>query len=473
MSEMSGMTLAALVTAAAEKFAIPGVAVAVWADGTETYACHGVTSLEDPRPVHEHTLYSVGSISKTFTATAMMRLVAQGRVDLDAPVRRYLPELVLPNEQWTSQMTVLNLLNHTAGLDWRLIVEVGDADDALAQFVARLADFEQLAAPGTRTSYSQVGYNLAGRIIEKVTGLAFERAVATLILEPLGLSDTFYAMPDIMARPSVAMGHNADEDGQYAVARQWKDNRANNPGGGVASSAADLLRWARFHLGDGRTPDGTQVLPAETLHQMQVPTAELQSSTLGDAIGIGWFLRDVDGVRTVGHGGSGNGQFADLLMVPERDFAVVVASNASPGGIPCNQTILRWALEHYLGVVDRDPEPEPYDQVRAAEIVGAYENDAMTFTITTDGSTLWLEVLLKPEIRAASQVEIPADYDPFAFGLLPGDEYIVTSGALKGQRGFFTRDDHGAVVGADLAGRLFTRAVITRAASWPRQALQD
>jgi len=144
-------------------------------------------------------------------------------------------------------------------------------------------------------------------------------------------------------------------------------------------------------------------------------------------------------------------------MVPERDFAVVVASNASPGGVPCNQAIVRWALEHYLGVVDRDPEPEPYDQVRAAEIVGAYEDDAMTFTITTDGSTLSLEVLLKPEIRAASEVEIPADYDPFAFGLLPEDEYIVTSGALKGQRGFFTRDDSGAVVGADLAGRLFTR----------------
>src|SRR6516225_3976660 len=439
---MPDMTLAAFVKAAAEKFAIPGVAVAVWADGAETYACHGVTSLEDPRPADENTLYSLGSISKTFTATAMMRLVAQGKADLDAPVRRYIPELVLPNEQWTSEMTVLNLLNHTAGLDWRLIVEVGDADDVLAQFVARLADFEQLAAPGTRTSYSQVGYNLAGRIIEKVTGLTFERAVASLILEPLGLSDTLYAMDDIMARPAVAMGHNADENGQYAIARQWKDNRANNPGGGVASSVADQLRWARFHLGDGRAPDGTQVLPPETLHQMRVPTAELQSSTLGDAIGIGWFLRDVGGVRTVGHGGSGNGQFAELLMVPERDFAIVAASNASPTGIPCNQAIVRWALEHYLGV---------------AEIVGAYENDAMTFTITTDGTGLSLEVLIKPEIRAASEVEIPADYDPFDFGLLAGDEYIVTSGALKGQRGFFTRDDNGAVVGADLAGRLFTR----------------
>lgn len=454
---MPDMTLAAFVKAAAEKFAIPGVAVAVWAYSTETYACHGVTSLEDPRPVDENTLYSLGSISKTFTATTMMRLVAQGKVDLDAPVRRYVPELVLRNEEWTSEMTVLNLLNHTAGLDWRLIVDTGDGDDALAEFVARLVELEQLAAPGTRTSYSQAGYNLAGRIIEKVTGLTFERAVETLVLEPLGLSETLYAMDDIMTRPTVAMGHNADENGEYAIARQWKDNRANNPGGGIASSVADQLRWARFHLSDGHAPDGTEVLPTETLHQMRVPTAELHSSMLGDAIGIGWFLRDVDGVRTVGHGGSGNGQFAELLTVPERDFAIVVTSNASPTGIPCNQAIVRWALEHYLGVVDRDPEPEPYDEARAAEIVGAYENDAMTFTITTDGTQLSLEVLLKPEIRAASQVEMPADYAPFDFGLLPGNEYIVTSGALKGQRGFFTRDESGAVVGVDLAGRLFNR----------------
>jgi CubicO group peptidase (beta-lactamase class C family) len=454
---MSDMTLAVFVKAAAGKFAVPGVAVAVWADGTQTYACHGVTSLEGPRPVSEHTLYSLGSISKIFTATAMMALVAQGKIDLGAPVCCYVPELMLPNEQWTSEMTVLNLLNHTAGLDWRLIVDTGDGDDALARFVARLAGLEQLAAPGTRTSYSQAGYNLAGRIIEKVTGLTFERAVQTLVLEPLGLRDTLYAMGDIMARPAVAMGHNADESGQYSIARQWKDNRANNPGGGVASSVADQLRWARFHLGDGRAPDGAQVLPAEILRQMRVPTAELQSSTLGDAIGIGWFLRDVDGVRTVGHGGSGNGQFAELLTVPERDFAIVVASNASPTGIPCNQAIVRWALEHYLGLVDRDPEPEPYHEARAAEIAGAYENDAMTFTITTDGTSLSLEVLLKPEIRAASEVELPADYDPFDFGLLHGDEYIITSGALKGQRGFFTRDGSGAVVGADLAGRLFNR----------------
>ena len=304
----------------------------------------------------------------------------------------------------------------------------------------------------------QEGFNLAGRIVEKVTGLTYEQAVGELLLEPLGLSNTTYAVDQVMVR-RFAVGHNRGEDGTLSVARQWGDTRANNPGGGITSSVADQLRWARFHLGDGSGEHGEPLLPAQLLDRMKEPTVELRGTTLGDAMGIGWFLRDVDGVRTVGHGGSGNGQFADLLMVPSRDFAVVVVSNAGPDGIPCNQAIVRGALETYLQVADRDPEPLPFDGARAQGIVGHYQNDAMTFTVATDGTGLTLTVLIKPELRAASDTELPADYDPFDFGLLPGgaDEYIVTSGALKGQRGFFTRDAGGAVTGVDLAGRLFNR----------------
>jgi hypothetical protein len=201
------------------------------------------------------------------------------------------------------------------------------------------------------------------------------------------------------------------------------------------------------------------VLPDAVRLQMQVPTVEIPSSTLGDAFGLCWFLKDIGGVRTVGHGGSGNGQFVDFLLVPERGFAIVSAANAGPAGVPGNTELVRWALEHYLGVAEKDPEPEPYDAARAAEIAGAYENDAMTFTITADGTSLSLEVLIRPEIRAASDVELPADYPPFPFGLLPGDgdQYIVTGGAMKGQRGFFSRDENGAVTGVDMAGRLFNR----------------
>jgi CubicO group peptidase (beta-lactamase class C family) len=455
---MSPDTLSDFVAETATKFGIPGVAVGVWADGREAYACHGVTSVDNPLPVDRDTLYVLGSVTKTYTATALMRLVAEGRVELDAPVRRYVPELRLTDEQAAEEVTVLNLLNHTAGLDWGVVIDAGEGDDALAGYVAKMAGLELIAPPGTRASYSQAGYNLAGRIVEKVTGLTYERAVASLVFEPLGLSHSFFARDDVMTR-RFAVGHNRGDDGTLSIARLWRRSRGDNPGGGVASSVADQLRWARFHLGDGRAESGVRVLPAEVLHRMKEPTAALRGSNLGDAIGVGWFLRDVDGVRTVGHGGSANGQFAELLTVPERGFAVVALSNAGPDGIPFNQAVVRWALRTYLGVTDRDPQPLPYDEVRARDVVGSYENDVMTLTVGTAGAVLRLEVLLKPEIRAAADKELPPDHAPFDFGLLPGDadEYVITSGAFQGQRGFFTRDETGAVVGVDLAGRLFNR----------------
>jgi CubicO group peptidase (beta-lactamase class C family) len=458
---MSEQALRTFVKEAAERLGIPGAAVGVHVDGRAVYACHGVTSVENPLPVDEHTFFALGSVSKSFTASAVMSLAAQGRVELDAPVRRYVPELVLADEDRAAAITVRQLLNHTAGLGVRLVVETGDGDDALAGFVAHLDEVELIGAPGDRASYSQVGYNLLGRVVERVTGRTFEQAVAELLLEPLGLDETSYFADQVMTR-RFACGHNADADGRPVVARQWKDTRGNNPGGGIAATVADQLRWAQLHLGTGsHAGDGDPVLSARTLRQMQTPTVVLRGSTLGDAFGLCWFLRDVDGVRTVGHGGSGNGQFAELLMVPERGFAVSVMSNGGPGGVAFNLEVLRFALQHYLGVVDRDPEPVPYVHAEVAPTAGVYEIDIMTLTIRAEegAAAPTLEVVIKPEIRAASEREIPADYPPFRFGLLPGtgDDYILTDGAMKGQRGFFTRDDSGRITGVDLAGRLFGR----------------
>ncbi|WP_034265256.1 serine hydrolase domain-containing protein [Actinospica robiniae] len=456
---MATEELDAFVASAASEYGIPGAAVGVWHEGRAGYACHGVTSVANPLAITPDTVFSVGSVSKSFTATAVMRLVADGLIDLDARVREYVPELVLGDEQAAASITVRHLLNHTAGLGVRLVVETGDGDDALAGFVARMNELEQLAPVGERASYSQAGYNLLGRVVEKVTGHGFEEAVAEVALRPLGLEHTTYHLNDVMTG-RFAVGHNADADGNPVVAREWKDTRGNNPGGGIASSAADLLAWARFHLGASDAAGAASVLPAAVRESMREQTVELRGSSLGDGFGICWFLRDLDGVRVIGHGGSGNGQFADLQFVPGRDFAVVSLTNAGPGGVAFNQALVRWTLEHYLGVVDKDPEPVAYDAARAAELVGHYEIDAMTLDIATDGGVLTLEVRIKAELRAGSAKELPADYPPFEFGLLAadGDDYIVTTGAFAGQRGFFSRDEHGAIVGCDLAGRMFTRS---------------
>ena len=456
---MSHILLNDFVETTSKKFNIPGVAVGVWANGQEISACHGVTSVENPLPIDRDTLFLVASITKTFTATTLMRLVVEGKVELNAPVRQYVPEFRLKDEQAADTVTVLNLLNHTSGLDWRVNADTGEGNDALERTVAKMTKMELIAPPGTRVSYSQAGYNLLGRIIEKVTGQTFEQAVSSLVFEPLGLSHSFFERDDIMTR-RFAVGHNPGSDGTLSIARPWQYSRGDNPGGGIASSVADLLRWARFHLGDCRAESSVRVLPTHVLQQMKEPTARLQASSLGDAIGLGWFLRDVGGVRTIGHGGSANGQFAELLIVPERNFAVVSLSNAGPDGIPFNQEIVSFALENELGLVDRDPEPIPFDAAGAKEIAGTYANEMMTFTIDTVGDRLRLEVRIKPEIRAAAEKAPPPDPSPCDFGLLPGnrDEYIITSGAFKGHRGFFTRDTSGTIVGVDLAGRLFSRA---------------
>ncbi|MGH2895794.1 MAG: serine hydrolase domain-containing protein, partial [Solirubrobacteraceae bacterium] len=179
------------VCATAAEVRMPGSAVGVWCNGQESYACHGVTSLENPLGVDRDTAFLLGSVTKTYTTTALMCLVADGQVALTAPVRDYLPELRLADEQATAEVTVLNLLNHTSGLDWGLITDTGEGDDALARYVSRLPELDQIAPPGTRASYSQAGFTMAGRILEKVTGMTYERAVASLLFEPLGLAHTY------------------------------------------------------------------------------------------------------------------------------------------------------------------------------------------------------------------------------------------------------------------------------------------
>ncbi|MGW4894369.1 serine hydrolase domain-containing protein [Kitasatospora sp. NPDC004240] len=352
---MSQEKLAGFVEAAATGFAVPGAVVGVLVDGRELYAAHGVTGVEYPRPVHERTLFPLGPVVTTITATALVRLAARGRVDLDAPVRRYVPEFALPDERAASAITVRTLLDHTAGLDHD-VVDGGPAAESLAEAVTRMAGLPVVAAPGERASYSRAGYKLAGRVIEKVTGLPYEQAVARLVLEPVGLTDTFFDLDDMIVR-ECSTGYHRDEDGRLRAVTPWKalrgGARGEDPAGGGVSSASDLLRWARFHLGGG---DG--VLPAEALHGMRRRTAGLHGGASGDAsadpgeasgdgFGLGWLLRRVGGTATIGHGGAADGQSAELVIVPERNTAVVSLANLGPDGRAFNQAVVRWALEEF------------------------------------------------------------------------------------------------------------------------------
>lgn len=448
-------------TELADELGVVGVAAGVVINGEEHYAFTGVTSVENPLPVDADTLFQFGSTGKTFTATALMRLVEQGKVDLDAPVRTYVPELKLRDEDVAAKVTVLQLLNHTAGWDGDLFEDTGNGDDALEKYVVKMADLQQVTPLGATVSYNNAALSLAGRLIEKVTGKPYEHAINELLFQPLGLTSTYFFPGDIISR-RFAVGHTKHEDGRLTVSRPWGMPRSAAPAGGMSANARDQIAWARFHLGDGTADDKTTVLSAETLAKMQQPTVDMRGSALGDYVGISWLLRDFQGVRVVGHGGTTNGQYSEFVMVPERGFALISMTNCGPNGSQLNKLLEQWAFEHYLGLHEDEPEQLLLGDEALQQFVGHYETIAARVDIEVAGGQLRAQITPKPEmvaiLREAGE-ENPEEQPPVPLALIAGDNdpYIVPDGPGKGMRGYFSRGDDGQVNGVHLGGRLATR----------------
>jgi CubicO group peptidase (beta-lactamase class C family) len=451
------------VTELAAELGVPGAAVGIIHNGTEEYAFTGVTSIENPLPIDQTTLMQFGSTGKTYTATAIMRLVEQGKVDLDATVRTYVPELKLKDESVAEQVTVLQLLNHTAGWEGDLMEDMGDGDDALEKYVTRMATIEQVSPLGATVSYNNASLSLAGRVIEKVMGMTFEKAISELLLEPLGMKDTLSFPAEIMLR-RFSVGHNLGEDGTVTIAKPWPIPRGNAPAGGISATAKDQLGWAKFHLGDGTAPDGTRLLSAEALKQMQEPTADMAGSALGDAVGIGWLLEDKAGVRVVKHGGTTHGQHSAFQLIPEHGFGIISMTNCGPNGPQLNDALITWAMETYLGLIEPKPEPILLSDEELAPYTGTFETIAAAIEVTAKDGRLSAQVSVKPEqalsMREAGE-EVPQQ-PPLILALLKGkpDCYAVDEGPAKGMRGYFARGADGSVDGVHLGGRLATRAPV-------------
>src|SRR5262249_30632002 len=182
----------------------------------------------------------------------------QGRLDLDAPVRRYLPELQLSDPDAAARVTLRHLLTHTSGLPANHFVALGGGDDALARYVGELASLPLVLPLGLYPSYSNPAFPRAGRGLEVAPGLTYEAAVQDLVLDPLGMTRTFFFAGDAI-RHAVSVGHLLVDD-QPRVVYPWAWPRPANAHGGLVSSVRDQLRYARFWLGDGTAPDGTRLL---------------------------------------------------------------------------------------------------------------------------------------------------------------------------------------------------------------------
>jgi CubicO group peptidase (beta-lactamase class C family) len=337
---------------------VPGASLAVLADGRVTTAATGVLNLDTGVEATADSLFQIGSITKLYTATLVMQLVEEGRVDLDAPVVTYLPELRLADPEVTAAVTLRHLLTHTSGIAGDHFPDLGRGEDAVARYVASCAEIGQTQPLGATMSYCNAGFVIAGRLVEVVTGESWDDALAKRILAPLGVERTFTHPEDVLRFRS-ALGHAEDDGGAWRPVAQWSLPRSCAPAGLISATAADVVAFVRLHLDGGRAADGTEVLSAESLAAMLEPQVDVPDPyTMGSEMGLGWFGFDGAGPRAYGHNGGTIGQASYMRIVPEAGVAVVLLVN---GGhhLDLFEELVVPLLEELAGVTPPPPPAPP------------------------------------------------------------------------------------------------------------------
>jgi CubicO group peptidase (beta-lactamase class C family) len=448
--------IVALTQAKMKEFAVPGVAIGVVHNGVSTVRGVGIINVEDSLPVTAHTVFPIASISKTFAATAMMRLVEQGKVDLRAPVRTYLPDFRVRDSAVSKDVTVWHLLTHLGG--WEGQVSGPDrGTETLTNFVATvLPDLMQVAPPGKAWSYNNAGFSISGRVIEVANATSINRAVRDLVFTPLGLEHSGTTAGDFIVN-RFASGHSV-RDGRATLQRPFGPS-ASVTAGGVGLCMTDLLTYARFHMGDGTAANGERVLKKESLEFMRSVQAHKQSTD--DDIGLAWHIRRVGPVRTYAHGGTLAGHVLLLEIVPERNFAIAILTN-SINGWRLIQDVEREALKSYLGIsyasnqaiahrglVETLPSATPLArQPELAQYVGTYARPNNSYVVRAEGTKLLVRD--RPNTGTNPGNEFPITF----FG---PDQAVVTDGNDQGQSIEFVRDDAGKVKWIRVVGRVAVR----------------
>jgi CubicO group peptidase (beta-lactamase class C family) len=442
--------LGEVVNQSMEKTGVPGVAVGILHGGETVAAGFGVTSVENPLPVTGDTLFQIGSITKTFTGTAIMELVEQGELDLGATVRTYVPDFAVSDETASARATIHHLLTHTGGWAGDFFHATGEGDEALARYVADMAELPQLVPLGSHWSYNNAGFSLAGHIIERVVGKSYETALKDLVLEPLGLQASFFDPGEVMTH-RFAVGHNVTE-GTARVARPWPLGRSIHPAGGLTSTVQDLLRYARFHLEGGRVEDGSPLLSPDSLAQMQSPHVTLWED---EAWGLSWSVNQVDGKLEISHGGGTNGQISQLALVPEHGFALAILTNADRGS-EVTRAVRHWALKEYLGLEATEPQPIETSEEDLAQYAGRHRGFYADLELGMLGGKLVGQVTYNRSFPS-EHVPLPPVPPPMSMTRCEPDRLLVLDGRFKDSVADVIRNPDGSIGWLRFGGRLRAR----------------
>ena len=427
--------LRALLTRAASEHRVPGAQLAVRVGGVTTAVEVGERRHGTGDPVTAGCAFPLGSLTKPFTATLAMVLVADGDVDPDAPLGEYLPHPVPP-------ITLRQVLSHTSGLA-SAVPEATTTTTDPGRWVRDHCPPGGLVHPsGTVFSYSNVGYLLAGYLVEAVTGMGWAEAVRSILLEPLGITPSFVVGAPT-ERPHLA-GHSARRDtGRVVPIREQDLPVVEAAAGALALSAADLVTFARLHLGD---PDLPRLLDDDVLREMRVDHAPAGPFGLADGWGLGWSVHRWAGRDWHGHDGTGSGTSCHLRFAADSGEVVAFTSNAGTG-LALWEDVVTGLRALGVAVGGGYPTPaEPRSPVPAPPAcAGRFTNGDTEFTFAPHDGGLGLSVDGEPYADLSF-------VDDLRFTLREPDGGTVHTGR------FLRGGSDGDVDGVQLVGRLAKRS---------------
>lgn len=338
---------------------IAGLVVSVVEDGEVVIEKgYGYADVAEEVPMDaSRTVMKAASISKSFTATAIMQQVEQGRLELDRDVNDYLDFRI--SDAFGQPITLRHLLTHTAGFE-EIAYKRYDPPRPLREHVLRPP--ERIYPPGEIPAYSNYGVNLAGYILERVTGQPIAEYIDEHILDPLEMDRSSFrlALPEAL-RPFEAPSYRVASEAPYPPEVILQMSPVDSPSAGLSTTADDMTRFMLAHLQEGRYGD-RQILQPETVRLMHAPAFVPVEGVQPVALGL--FRSDYKGHRVIGHSGDGEGYHTDMRLLPDAGIGIFTAANSdgSLQGIMPAAFILRNALfeqfvERYLPVQTIPPEP--------------------------------------------------------------------------------------------------------------------
>jgi CubicO group peptidase (beta-lactamase class C family) len=370
-----------------EEHHIAGAVVAVVKDGELFFAKgYGYADLEEGIPIDpEQTLFRIGSVTKLFTWTAVMQLVEQGKLDLEADINSYL-DFRIP-DSYPQPVTLEHLLTHTAGFEDRFFeVLASDTDDMMPEREWLISHMPaRVRPPGDCAAYSNYGTSLAGYIVARVSGQPYEQYIQEHILNPLGMVRTTALSPEPPEmRAHASLGYTY-VDGDLQAFPDYLGQPAIVPGAGISASATDMARFMIAHLQHGRYSDemiaGARILKETTAQQMHSTLFTHDPRLLGTA--YGFFEFSDNGQRTIGHSGETFPINSLLLLMPDQKVGIFVSYNSEGGAELTNQHLgfQRAFFDHYYPAPALDPLQAPADFAeRAGRFVGSYKLTRSSYT---------------------------------------------------------------------------------------------